>query len=67
MEATGYAQWFERKLGHELWGDAAEFRAAMVRKQKMTIADLDVGRSSSTSCPRCARLLSSAAQRGQDR
>jgi hypothetical protein len=27
MEATGYAQWFERmlaKLGHELWiGDAA--------------------------------------------
>jgi len=38
MEATGYAQWFERmlaKLGHELWvGDAAEIRAAMVRKQK---------------------------------
>ena len=38
MEATGYAQWFERmlaRLGHELWvGDAAEIRAAMVRKQK---------------------------------
>jgi len=38
MEATGYAQWFEQmlaKLGHELWvGDAAEIRAAMVRKQK---------------------------------
>ena len=38
MEATGYAQWFERMLaglGHELWvGDAAEIRAAMVRKQK---------------------------------
>src|SRR5215469_5911387 len=38
MEATGYAQWFERmltKLGHELWvGDAAAIRAAMVRKQK---------------------------------
>ena len=34
MEATGYAQWFERmmaKLGHDLWvGDAAEIRAAMV-------------------------------------
>jgi transposase len=38
MEATGYAQWFERllaKLGHELWvGDAAAIRAAMVRKPK---------------------------------
>lgn len=38
MEATGYAQWFERilaKLGHELWvGDAAAIRAAMVRKKK---------------------------------
>jgi len=38
MEATGYAQGFERmlaRLGHELWvGDAAEIRAAMVRKQK---------------------------------
>ncbi len=37
MEATGYAQWFERMLaeqGHQLWvGDAAEIRAAMVRKQ----------------------------------
>ena len=39
MEATGYAQWFERMLaeqGHQLWvGDAAEIRAAMVRKQKI--------------------------------
>jgi transposase len=38
MEATGYAQWFERMLaeqGHQLWvGDAAAIRAAMVRKQK---------------------------------
>src|SRR5437016_6458104 len=38
MEATGYAQWFERMLaeqGHQLWvGDATEIRAAMVRKQK---------------------------------
>ena len=38
MEATGYAPWFERMLaeqGHQLWvGDAAEIRAAMVRKQK---------------------------------
>jgi len=43
MEATGYAQWFERmlaKLGHELWiGDAAEIRAAMVRKQKTDVRD----------------------------
>ena len=43
MEATGYAQWFERmlaKLGHELWvGDAAEIRAAMVRKQKTDSRD----------------------------
>ena len=43
MEATGYAQWFERmlaKLGHELWiGDAAEIRAAMVRKQKTDARD----------------------------
>jgi hypothetical protein len=35
MEATGYAQWFERMIaeqGHQLWvGDAAEIRAAMVR------------------------------------
>jgi len=43
MEATGYAQWFERmlaKLGHDLWvGDAAEIRAAMVRKQKTDVRD----------------------------
>jgi transposase len=43
MEATGYAQWFERmlaKLGHELWvGDAAAIRAAMVRKQKTDVLD----------------------------
>jgi len=43
MEATGYGQWFERmlaKLGHELWvGDAAEIRAAMVRKQKTDARD----------------------------
>jgi transposase len=43
MEATGYAQWFEwmlAKLGHELWvGDAAEIRAAMVRKQKTDTRD----------------------------
>jgi len=43
MEATGYAQWFERmlaQLGHELWiGDAAEIRAAMVRKQKTDARD----------------------------
>jgi transposase len=38
MEATGYAQWFERmlaELGHELWiGHASEIRASAVRKQK---------------------------------
>ena len=38
MEATCDAPWFERVLRehhHELWiGDAAEIRAAMVRKQK---------------------------------
>jgi transposase len=43
MGATGYAQWFEgmlAKLGHELWvGDAAEIRAAMVRKQKTDSRD----------------------------
>jgi transposase len=43
MEATGYAQWFERmltRLGHELWvGDAGEIRAAMVRKQKADSRD----------------------------
>src|SRR5215471_2544618 len=43
MEATGYAQWFEgmlAQLGHELWvGDAAEIRAAMVRKQKSDVRD----------------------------
>ena len=43
MEATGYAQWFEQmlaRLGHQLWvGDAAEIRAAMVRKQKTDSRD----------------------------
>ena len=43
MEATGYAQWFEQmlaELGHQLWvGDAAEIRAAMVRKQKTDSRD----------------------------
>jgi len=43
MEATGYAQWFERmlaELGHELWvGDAARIRAAVVRKQKTDSRD----------------------------
>jgi transposase len=38
MEATMNAQWFERLLQeyhHELWvGDAAQIRAAAVRKQK---------------------------------
>jgi transposase len=38
IEATGHTRWFERMLaemGHELWiGDAAQIRAAMVRKQK---------------------------------
>ncbi|HVH72136.1 MAG TPA: transposase [Candidatus Dormibacteraeota bacterium] len=43
MEATCNAQWFERMLRehhHELWiGDAAEIRAAMVRKQKTDARD----------------------------
>lgn len=43
MEATGYAQWFERMLaeqGHELWvGDAAEIRAMRVRRQKTDSRD----------------------------
>ena len=43
MEATGYAQWFERmlaQLGHELWvGDAAAIRASIVRKQKTDSRD----------------------------
>jgi transposase len=38
MEATGHARWFERlmaELDFELWiGDAAEIKAARVRKQK---------------------------------
>jgi len=45
MEATGYSQWFETMLaeqGHELWvGDAAEIRAAVVRKQKTDSRDAD--------------------------
>jgi transposase len=43
MEATGYAQWFERmlaELGHELWiGHASEIRAGVVRKQKTDARD----------------------------
>jgi transposase len=43
VEATVRAQWFERVLarcGHELWvGDAAEIRAARVRKQKTDSRD----------------------------
>ncbi len=43
MEATGYAQWFERllaELGHELWvGDAAQIRARVVRWQKTDARD----------------------------
>jgi transposase len=43
MEATCNAPWFERVLQehhHELWiGDAAEIRAAMVRKQKTDARD----------------------------
>jgi transposase len=43
IEATGHTRWFERmlaELGHELWiGDAAEIRAAMVRKQKTDARD----------------------------
>src|SRR5262252_181671 len=38
MEATGHSRWFERllaELGFELWvGNAAEIRAARVRKQR---------------------------------
>jgi transposase len=43
MEATIHAPWFEsmlRRYGHELWiGDAAEIRAARVRKQKTDARD----------------------------
>jgi transposase len=43
IEATGHTRWFERMLaefGHELWiGDAAQIRAAMVRKQKTDARD----------------------------
>jgi transposase len=43
IEATGHTRWFERmlaELGQELWiGDAAEIRAAMVRKQKTDARD----------------------------
>ena len=42
-EATMHAPWFEsmlRRYGHELWmGDAAEIRAARVRKQKTDARD----------------------------
>ena len=51
IEATLGTQWFEKLLtryGHELWfGDAAEIRAAMVRRQKTddrdTLHILDLG------------------------
>jgi len=43
IEAAGHTRWFERmlaELGHELWiGDAAQIRAAMVRKQKTDARD----------------------------
>ena len=43
IEATGHTRLFERmlgELGHELWiGDAAQIRAAMVRKQKTDARD----------------------------
>ena len=43
IEATGHTQWFEAllaELGHELWvGDAAQIRAAVVRKQKTDARD----------------------------
>src|SRR5262250_1373727 len=43
IEATFATQWFEKVLsqyGHELWfGDAAEIRAAMVRRQKTDARD----------------------------
>jgi transposase len=43
IEATLATQWFEKMLtrdGHELWfGDAAEIRAAIVRKQKTDTRD----------------------------
>ena len=43
IEATGHTRWFERllaELGHQLWvGDAAQIRAAMVRKQKTDARD----------------------------
>jgi transposase len=43
IEAMGYTGWFERllqELGHEVWiGDAAQIRAAEVRKQKTDARD----------------------------
>jgi transposase len=45
IEATGYTQWFERllaELGHELWfGDPAEIRARVVRRQKTDARDAE--------------------------
>jgi transposase len=45
MEATGHSRWFERllaELSFELWvGDAAEIRAARVRKQRNDRRDAD--------------------------
>jgi len=45
IEATGYTQWFERllaRLGHELWfGDPAQIRARVVRRQKTDRRDAE--------------------------
>jgi transposase len=45
MEACGFTQWFEQmleELGHELWlGDAAQIRAAVVRRQKTDQRDAE--------------------------
>jgi transposase len=45
MEACGHYPWFERRLeelGFELWwGDAAEVRASVVRKQKTDRRDAE--------------------------
>lgn len=45
IEATGYTQWFERRvaeLGHQLWvGNPAEIRARAVRRQKTDTRDAE--------------------------